>query len=62
MKTILINYKSGATVELRCKSFVAAARYDDGTLLSVKAEGMVGPAPLFWGMGEIESIWEKSSG
>lgn len=54
MATVQINYKSGQSVTLKCKTF-AVTKSSNG--LSVEWENP-DPHPLLIGVSEIESIWE----
>lgn len=54
---ILVIYKSGAQVTLTCEGgFVVEKR--GGTLESVTWNGKTTPRPLFFGIDDVEAIYE----
>lgn len=55
MKTVTILYKSGAKVQVTCKS-MTVTRYSNGTL-HVKWDEMK-PVPLLLGVDDIAAIYE----
>lgn len=57
MSTIRIFYKSGNWIDVRCKSFTATRV--GGALTEVKWDDMR-PKPLFFGVDEVEAIYEVS--